>query len=186
MWTNSPASPSGRLYFLQIWPHRWDFYHKPEFVNLPSKLTDRFLLPDFNINRNISSKHSFLCICFKQPMVKWPRRLKFWNCSTPTGDGTALVTHCCCFLSFSSPPQVFLNQSFASEPLPDTDVTISLPSELDDYFVPGEGNKTRVQFHFYGSQKLFQVHKHSLVFSIFAGRFQKKTTNLHNNGWIHS
>lgn len=104
MRTNSPASPSGCLSFLQIWPHRWDFYHKPQFVNLPSKLTDRFLLPDFNINRNISSKHSFLCICFKQPMVKWPRRLKFWNCSTPTGDGAALVTHCCCFLSFSSPP----------------------------------------------------------------------------------
>lgn len=90
------------------------------------------------------------------------------------------MTQCCCFLS--SPPQVFLNQSFVSGPLPDTDVTISLPSELDGYFVPGEGNKTRVQFHFYGSQKLFQVHKHSLVFNIFAGRLQNKTTNLHNNG----
>lgn len=46
-----------------------------------------------------------------------------------------------------------------SEPLSDTDVTISLPSELDGYFAAGEGNKTRVQFHFYGSQKLFQVYK---------------------------
>lgn len=55
--------------------------------------------------------------------------------------------------------QIFLNRSFASEPLPDTDATISLPSDLEGFFSAGKGNKTRIQFHFYGSQKLFQVHK---------------------------
>ncbi|XP_056898420.1 adhesion G-protein coupled receptor G6 isoform X3 [Takifugu flavidus] len=53
-------------------------------------------------------------------------------------------------------PQIFLNRSFVSEPLPDTAATISLPSDLEDFFSAGEGNKTRIQFHFYGSQKLFQ------------------------------
>lgn len=66
---------------------------------------------------------------------------------------------------FLFPRQIFLNQSFVSDPLPDTDVTISLPSGLGNYFTPGEGNKTRVQFHFYGSQKLFQVQKPFLVSS---------------------
>uniref|UniRef100_A0A672YPL4 Adhesion G protein-coupled receptor G4b n=1 Tax=Sphaeramia orbicularis TaxID=375764 RepID=A0A672YPL4_9TELE len=45
---------------------------------------------------------------------------------------------------------------FASDPLPDTDATISLPSELNNFFTPGERNTTRVQFQFYGTQELFQ------------------------------
>lgn len=53
--------------------------------------------------------------------------------------------------------QTFLNQGFVSEPFPDTEATISLPPELRDLFVPGKRNKTRIQFHFYGTQKLFQV-----------------------------
>ncbi|TKS72207.1 G-protein coupled receptor G4 [Collichthys lucidus] len=53
-------------------------------------------------------------------------------------------------------PKIFLDPNFLSEPLPDTDATISLPSELHDLFIPGQRNKTRVQFNFYGTQKLFQ------------------------------
>ncbi|XP_049899008.1 adhesion G-protein coupled receptor G4 isoform X2 [Epinephelus moara] len=53
-------------------------------------------------------------------------------------------------------PEVFVNQSFASEPLPGTDATISLPAEVHDFFNPGERNKTRVQFQFYGTDDLFQ------------------------------
>lgn len=49
-----------------------------------------------------------------------------------------------------------------SEPFPDTEATISLPPELRDLFVPGKTNKTRIQFHFYGTQKLFQVPNVSL------------------------
>lgn len=95
-----------------------------------------------------------------------------WDCSTPTGMEPCLwLIFVVFFFFFFFFPQIFLNQSFVNEPLPDTDVTISLPSELDGYFAPGEGNKTRVQFHFYGSQKLFQVHKRSLAFSIFAGSY---------------
>lgn len=58
--------------------------------------------------------------------------------------------------------QTFLNQGFMSEPFPDTEATISLPPELRDLFVPGKTNKTRIQFHFYGTQKLFQVPNVSL------------------------
>ena len=84
-----------------------------------------------------------------------------------TVRGTCQMTqenNCNCnFFFFFS--QIFLNQSFVSEPLPDTDVTISLPSALDGYLTPGKGNKMRIQFHFYGSQKLFQVQKRSLAFN---------------------
>ncbi|KAM6999760.1 adhesion G-protein coupled receptor G6 isoform 2-T2 [Tautogolabrus adspersus] len=62
-------------------------------------------------------------------------------------------------VSFTSPilnPKVFVNQSFVSEPLPDTDATISLPPALHDLFTPGEDNKTRIQFHFFGTAELFQ------------------------------
>ncbi|XP_044061882.1 adhesion G-protein coupled receptor G4 isoform X2 [Siniperca chuatsi] len=53
-------------------------------------------------------------------------------------------------------PKIFLNQSFVSESFPDTDATISLPSALHNFFPPGERNKTRIQFHFYGTHDLFQ------------------------------
>ncbi|XP_067455735.1 adhesion G-protein coupled receptor G6 [Thunnus thynnus] len=60
-------------------------------------------------------------------------------------------------VSFSSSnlvPKTFVNQSFTSEPLPETDATISLPSALYNFFP--ERNKTRVQFQFYGTEELFQ------------------------------
>ncbi|XP_035506328.2 adhesion G-protein coupled receptor G4 isoform X1 [Scophthalmus maximus] len=50
-------------------------------------------------------------------------------------------------------PKIFLNQSFVSDPLPDKDVTISLPSAIHDFFTR---NSTRVQFQFYGTDDLFQ------------------------------
>lgn len=85
---------------------------------------------------------------------------------TKTGTGMCLVccrtlilSHHCFFFSY----QTFLNQCFVCEPLPDTDATISLPSALEDFFLPGRRNKTRIQFNFYGTQKLFQVLKCSLV-----------------------
>ncbi|XP_038556127.1 adhesion G-protein coupled receptor G2 isoform X2 [Micropterus salmoides] len=53
-------------------------------------------------------------------------------------------------------PEIFLNQSFVSQPLSDTNATISLPSTLHNFFPPGERNTTRVQFNFYGTQDLFQ------------------------------
>ncbi|XP_035524672.1 adhesion G-protein coupled receptor G4 [Morone saxatilis] len=65
-------------------------------------------------------------------------------------------------------PKIFLNQSFVSQPFPDTIATISLPSAIHNFFLPGQGNKTRVQFHFYGKQELFQ---------------DPLTTNTTQNSW---
>ncbi|XP_034454866.1 adhesion G-protein coupled receptor G4 [Hippoglossus hippoglossus] len=49
--------------------------------------------------------------------------------------------------------KTFVNWNFVSEPLPDTDATISLPSELNNCFTR---NTTRVQFQFHGTPELFQ------------------------------
>ncbi|KAA8588760.1 hypothetical protein FQN60_010105, partial [Etheostoma spectabile] len=54
-------------------------------------------------------------------------------------------------------PEIYVNQSFVSEPSPETDATISLPSELHNFFSPGERNTTRVQFQFFRTDGLFQV-----------------------------
>ncbi|TDH07474.1 hypothetical protein EPR50_G00106460 [Perca flavescens] len=53
-------------------------------------------------------------------------------------------------------PEIFVDQSFMSELLPETNATISLPSELHNFFPPGERNTTRVQFQFFGTDDLFQ------------------------------
>ncbi|XP_068571143.1 adhesion G-protein coupled receptor G6 [Cebidichthys violaceus] len=53
-------------------------------------------------------------------------------------------------------PEIFVNHSFVSGLLPDTNATISLPSELHNFLPSGERNKTRVQFQFYGTDDLFQ------------------------------
>ncbi|XP_051934892.1 adhesion G-protein coupled receptor G2 [Hippocampus zosterae] len=53
-------------------------------------------------------------------------------------------------------PNVLVNQSFEGKPIPDANATISLPSTLHNFLPPGQRNKTRVQFQFYGTQDLFQ------------------------------
>lgn len=98
---------------------------------------------------------------------------------------TVILYDECCFFF----PQTFLNQGFESEPLPDADATISLPSALEDFFSPGQRNKTRVQFHFYGTQKLFQVHVVSycrLPFSpFFYCKKLKEELKVLENGVLH-
>nr|XP_015804819.2 adhesion G-protein coupled receptor G4 [Nothobranchius furzeri]XP_054595207.1 adhesion G-protein coupled receptor G4 [Nothobranchius furzeri] len=59
-------------------------------------------------------------------------------------------------LSPNMDPEIFVNQSFVSKPLPQTDATISLPFEVNNFFPPGVRNTTRVQFQFYGTPDLFQ------------------------------
>ncbi|XP_069388135.1 adhesion G-protein coupled receptor G6 isoform X2 [Paralichthys olivaceus] len=49
--------------------------------------------------------------------------------------------------------KTFFMWDFVGEPLPDTDATISLPSELQNCFTR---NTTRVQFQFHGTNELFQ------------------------------
>ncbi|KAM7417411.1 hypothetical protein PAMA_017186 [Pampus argenteus] len=51
-------------------------------------------------------------------------------------------------------PKIFVNYSFMSDPLSEIDAAISLPYALHNFF--SEGNKTRVQFQFYGTEDLFQ------------------------------
>ncbi|MED6278870.1 hypothetical protein CHARACLAT_028456, partial [Characodon lateralis] len=59
-------------------------------------------------------------------------------------------------LSSTMIPEIFVNKSFVSQPLAETNATISLPSDLKNYFPPGVSNRNRVQFHFYGTPDLFQ------------------------------
>ncbi|XP_037635374.1 adhesion G-protein coupled receptor G6 [Sebastes umbrosus] len=58
-------------------------------------------------------------------------------------------------ISSTMNPEIFVSQSFESQPFPDTNATISLPYEIHNYFPPGERKKTRVQFQFYGTNELF-------------------------------
>ncbi|XP_077388094.1 adhesion G protein-coupled receptor G4a [Festucalex cinctus] len=53
-------------------------------------------------------------------------------------------------------PNVLVNQSFDGKPTPEANASISLPSTLYNFLPPGQRNKTRVQFQFYGTQDLFQ------------------------------
>ncbi|XP_054886866.1 adhesion G-protein coupled receptor G6-like [Poeciliopsis prolifica] len=59
-------------------------------------------------------------------------------------------------LSSTMNPEIFVNQSFVSKPLAETNAAISLPAEINSFFPPGVRNTTRVQFHFYGAPDLFQ------------------------------
>lgn len=69
-----------------------------------------------------------------------------------------LPTSLMCFsLFFVLLLQTFINQSYTTQPLPNRDATISLPVDLNDYLKPGERNETRIQFNFFGTQKLFPV-----------------------------
>ncbi|XP_075902454.1 adhesion G protein-coupled receptor G4a [Nelusetta ayraudi] len=53
-------------------------------------------------------------------------------------------------------PETFINQSYTTQPLPNTDATISLPVGCSHYLKPGQRNETRIQFHFFGTLELFQ------------------------------
>ncbi|XP_071314384.1 adhesion G-protein coupled receptor G6 [Trachinotus anak] len=70
-------------------------------------------------------------------------------------DGFSGLTFGASFGPSLSIPNTFVSQSFLNKPIPDTNATISLPSELHNFFTR---NTTRVQFHFYGTDELFQDH----------------------------
>ncbi|XP_015237430.1 PREDICTED: adhesion G-protein coupled receptor G4 [Cyprinodon variegatus] len=59
-------------------------------------------------------------------------------------------------LSSTMNPEVFVNQSFVNQSHAEANATISLPTELINFFPHGVRNTTRVQFHFYGTLDLFQ------------------------------
>lgn len=62
-----------------------------------------------------------------------------------------------CFVLLS---QTFINQSYFTQPLPNTDATISLPVSCSHYLKPGQRNETRIQFNYFGTLELFQVRFH--------------------------
>ncbi|KAM3612761.1 uncharacterized protein V6R79_014067 [Siganus canaliculatus] len=53
-------------------------------------------------------------------------------------------------------PEIFLNQTYDSDSLLNTDASISLPSSLQNFWWHGHNNETRVQYGFYATKKLFQ------------------------------
>ncbi|XP_077466014.1 adhesion G protein-coupled receptor G4a [Stigmatopora argus] len=59
-------------------------------------------------------------------------------------------------VSSSQNPNVSVIPSFESKPIPEANATISLPSSLHNFLPPGQKNKTRIQFQFFGTQDLFQ------------------------------
>ncbi|KAF7660595.1 hypothetical protein LDENG_00278750 [Lucifuga dentata] len=59
-------------------------------------------------------------------------------------------------VSLALTPQTFVNQSFTNVPLPNTAVTISLPSSIHNFFPSGDRKNTRVHFQFYGNENLFK------------------------------
>ena len=81
-----------------------------------------------------------------------------WNTDDEKTRFRGLFKYCVVLrFSVSFLSQVVINPSFVSEPLSETNASISLPSQLNDFFPPGGRNTTRVQFQFYGTQDLFKV-----------------------------
>lgn len=52
-------------------------------------------------------------------------------------------------------PQVFVDQKFVSDQIPNTEASISLPPEVQNFFSQ-DRNTSRVQFQFYATDELFQ------------------------------
>ncbi|XP_053538336.1 adhesion G-protein coupled receptor G4 [Ictalurus punctatus] len=63
------------------------------------------------------------------------------------------------------PPEIFINQTFAEQSDSGTVVSISLPVALETFFP--QSKRSRVQFHFYGIETLFQDHNSSLVLNSY-------------------
>lgn len=80
-------------------------------------------------------------------------------------------------------PEVFVDQQFDSDQIQNTKASISLPSEVQDFFSP-ENNSTRLQFQFYATDELFQDPN-------VAGSSSKRTLNSYivsaslNNSEVH-
>ncbi|KAB5571259.1 hypothetical protein PHYPO_G00222960 [Pangasianodon hypophthalmus] len=63
------------------------------------------------------------------------------------------------------PPEIFLSQAFADQSDSGTVASISLPVALETFFP--QSSRSRVQFHFYGIENLFQDHYSSLVLNSY-------------------
>ncbi|XP_058252494.1 adhesion G-protein coupled receptor G4 [Hemibagrus wyckioides] len=63
------------------------------------------------------------------------------------------------------PPEIFLKENFSEQCNSGTVASISLPDALETFFP--QSSKSRVQFHFYGTERLFQDQLSSLVLNSY-------------------
>ncbi|XP_060741651.1 adhesion G-protein coupled receptor G4 [Tachysurus vachellii] len=63
------------------------------------------------------------------------------------------------------PPEIFFNQNFTEQSDCGTVASISLPHALENFFP--QSNRSRVQFHFYGTENLFQDQLSNLVLNSY-------------------
>ncbi|CAB1337184.1 unnamed protein product, partial [Coregonus sp. 'balchen'] len=76
-------------------------------------------------------------------------------------------------------PEIFVNQTFMSQPSDGRVVSISLPHALQNFF-PEENKKKRVQFHFYGIQELFRDPKTNWTLNSYVVSASVNNSNVSN------
>ncbi|KAL6480239.1 hypothetical protein MHYP_G00112720 [Metynnis hypsauchen] len=64
-------------------------------------------------------------------------------------------------------PEIFLNQAFAESSPRGSVASISLPHTLDNFFPQNNQNMSRIQFHFYGTESLFEDPSSSLALNSY-------------------
>ncbi|XP_037396211.1 adhesion G-protein coupled receptor G4 isoform X1 [Pygocentrus nattereri] len=64
-------------------------------------------------------------------------------------------------------PEIFLNQAFAESSPRGSVASISLPHTLDSFFPQNNQNMSRIQFHFYGTESLFEDPSSSLALNSY-------------------
>ncbi|XP_022539969.2 adhesion G-protein coupled receptor G4 [Astyanax mexicanus] len=64
-------------------------------------------------------------------------------------------------------PEIFLNQTFEESSAIGSVASVSLPTILESFFPPNTVNMSRVQFHFYGTESLFEDPNSSLTLNSY-------------------
>ncbi|XP_072519724.1 adhesion G-protein coupled receptor G2 isoform X2 [Salminus brasiliensis] len=64
-------------------------------------------------------------------------------------------------------PEIFLDQTFEESSPSGSVASISLPIILESFFPPNSINRSRVQFHFYGTERLFEDPNSSLTLNSY-------------------
>ncbi|XP_035619608.1 adhesion G-protein coupled receptor G2-like [Oncorhynchus keta] len=78
-------------------------------------------------------------------------------------------------------PEIFVNQTFLSQPCDGTVASISLPRDLQNFFPEGN-KKKRVQFHFYGTQELFKDPETNWTLNSYVVSASVNNSNVSNLG----
>ncbi|XP_055783912.1 adhesion G-protein coupled receptor G2-like [Salvelinus fontinalis] len=78
-------------------------------------------------------------------------------------------------------PEIFVNQTFLSQPCDGTVASISLPRAIQNFFPEGN-KKKRVQFHFYGTQELFKDPETNWTLNSYVVSASVNNSNVSNLG----